>query len=307
MNSFSFNRFWKMLRWLISMNRVILLGFLVGVTFAVFLTQLMTFVFSPSEDVLSYLLNCAGFGDFMIPFCMAVLVSLLFSNYTSIGSKQQRGTFLMIPATNMEKFLALIVHVTVVSGLCAIVGYIIGDCLRMASLWIWAQLSSDPEATTGVMWKYDAVNRIYYLWTSTVPMVFGKLTLHLITMWSSVIYWNWLEWASWIVTVVTVVWTHSLFTLGGTLLRKYTFVITGVVWLAIVLLFLGFLSHFDLSVFIKSWNVDHYEYTEVGSMAYVLMLILPLLSYFNYRASFHIFKGFQLITNKWTNYDILKR
>jgi hypothetical protein len=39
----------------------------------------------------------------------------------------------------------------------------------------------------------------------------------------------------------------------------------------------------------------------------VLAVVLPLLAVINYWASFHIFKGFQLITNKWTNYDILKR
>jgi len=32
-----------------------------------------------------------------------------------------------------------------------------------------------------------------------------------------------------------------------------------------------------------------------------------LLTCFNYWASFHVFKHFELITNKWTNYDILKR
>ena len=274
MNSFSVNRFGQVLGWLISMNRVRLLGFTAGIMFSTFLIQLMLFVFGSSEKVVDYLWSCVDFGSFFIPFLVLFLLSMTYTSFTSVGNNQQRGTFLMIPATNLEKYLSLIVYITVICGLCTIVGYILGDCLRMACLWIWAQFSADPGAAVGEVYNYNAVDGTYYLWS---------------------------------VAVVTAVWTHSLFTVGGTLLRKYTFVVAGVAWLAIILLFLWFIHYFNLSVFNKEWRVDHYEYTTVGVMAYVLMLALPLLSYFNYKASFHIFKGFQLITNNWINYDILKR
>ncbi len=307
MNSFSINRFWQMLCWLINMNRVRLLGLTAGVMFSTFLIQLMLFVFGSSEKVVDYLWSCADFGSFFIPFLILFLLSMTYTSFTSVGNKQQRGTFLMIPATNLEKFLSLIVYMTVICGLCTIAGYILGDCLRMGCLWIGAQFSADPGAATGEVYNFNAVDGTYYLWYSSVYWVFGKLVPHFMTVWSSCIYWGWYEWASWIVAVLIAVWTHSLFTLGGTLLRKYTFVVTGVAWLAIILLFLWFIHYFNLSVFNKEWRVDHYEYTTVDVMAYVLMVALPLLSYFNYWASFHIFKHFELITNKWTNYDILKR
>ena len=67
------------------------------------------------------------------------------------------------------------------------------------------------------------------------------------------------------------------------------------------------LNHIDASMFTSHWDGDKYVSQEVGFFAYVLAVVLPLLSIFNYWAAFHIFKGFQLITNKWTNYDILKR
>ena len=308
MNSFSINRFGQMLRWLISMNRVMLLGLTVGATFAVFLIQLMTLEVSSGGDVISYLRDCSGFGEFMIPIFMAVLVSSLFSNYTSIGTKQQRGTFLMIPATNMEKFLALIVHVTVVCGLCAIVGYIVGDSLRMASLWIWSQISADPEFSTCIVVNNNGADKTYCFWSSTVSWLLGPMTPPLNTVCGNGIFSAWFLWARWICISLGSIWTCSFFTLGGTLLRKYSFAITGVFWLAIVLLFMGTLAHFNHSVFGKVTLADGTIVTAtVDTLAYVLMVVLPLLSYLNYRASFHIFKGFQLITNKWTNYDILKR
>jgi hypothetical protein len=235
-------------------------------------------------------------------------VCLAFTSFTSIGSKQQRGTWLMIPATNLEKFLSLIVYVTVICGLCAIVGYILGDCLRMGCLWIGAQLSADPAMKAFEVYNYNGVDGTYNLWSSTVYWLFCDMTPHLLTVWGSSIYWSWFEWASWIVHTLIAIWIHSFFTLGGTLLRKYAFVATGVFWIAIMLLFMGSLAHFNVSVFGNVTLADGTIVTmKVNTLAYVLMVVLPLLSYFNYRASFHIFKGYQLITNKWTNYDILKR
>ena len=67
------------------------------------------------------------------------------------------------------------------------------------------------------------------------------------------------------------------------------------------------MHYFELSMFTSNWEDGKYVSGEVGIPAYILAILLPLLSVFNYWASFHIFKNFQLITNKWTNYDILKR
>ena len=311
MNSFSINRFWQVLCWLINVNRVRLLGFTAGIMFSTFLIQLLMFVFGSHETILPYLYSCVRFGSFFIPFSIPVTVSLAFTSFTGIGSKQQRGTWLMIPATNLEKFLSLIVYVTVICGLCAIVGYILGDSLRMGGLWIGAQLSADPAMRASQVAEelyFDHADGTYYLWSSTVPWMLREMMPHAFTVWNSSFYSGLFQWAFLIVHVLTVIWIHSFFTLGSTLLRKYTFVITGLVWIAIVLLFMASLYHFNASVFGNVTTPDGTIVTRtVDTLAYVLIVALPLLSCFNYWASFHIFKGFQLITNNWTNYDILKR
>ena len=307
MNSFSFNRCGKMLRWLVSVNRTNLLGLFAGFTFFIFLLQMATFIFGSFEQVVPFIQRSADFGSFFIPFSLLIIASNAFTNFTSIGTKQQRGTFLSIPASNLEKYLALIVYMVVACGLCAIVGYILGDCLRMASLWIWAMASNDPSFIACEVANFNGVDQTYYLWSSTVPSLFSKMTPHLMTMWTSVIYWNWYEWTSFIIAVFWAVWTHSLFMLAGTLLRKYAFIVSGALWMTIMILFMWTMGHFNLTVFHTVWDGDKYVGNAVGVMAYVLMVALPLFTIFNYWASFHIFKGFQLITNKWTNYDILKR
>ena len=307
MNSFSFNRCGKVLRWLVSVNRISLLGLIAGFTFFIFLLQMATFIFGSFEQVVPFIQRSADFGSFFIPFSLLIIASNAFTNFTSIGTKQQRGTFLSIPASNLEKYLALIVYMVVACGLCAIVGYILGDCLRMASLWIWAMASNDPSFIACEVANFNGVDQTYYLWSSTVPSLFSKMTPHLMTMWTSVIYWNWYEWASFMIAVIWAVWTHSLFMLAGTLLRKYAFIVSGALWMTIMILFMWTMGHFNLTVFQTVWDGDKYVGNAVGVMAYVLMVALPLFTIFNYWASFHIFKGFQLITNKWTNYDILKR
>ena len=307
MNSFSFNRCGKVLRWLVSVNRVNLLGLIAGFTFFIFLLQMATFIFGSFEQVVPFIQRSADFGSFFIPFSILIIASNAFTNFTSIGTKQQRGTFLTIPASNLEKYLALIVYMVVACGLCAIVGYILGDCLRMACLWIWAHASNDPSFTACEVFNFNGVDQTYYLWTSTVPSLFSKMAPHLMTVWSSGIYWDWYVWATFIIAVILAVWTHSLFMLAGTLLRKYAFIISGALWMTIMSLYMWTLSHLDLTVFQTVWDGEKYVGNAVGGMAYVLMVVLPLFTIFNYWASFHIFKGFQLITNKWFNYDILKR
>jgi hypothetical protein len=124
-------------------------------------------------------------------------------------------------------------------------------------------------------------------------------------------------------------WIHSTYTLGGTLLRKYTFVASSLVIISAFILAIWLITEFDLQIFyvdtfIDGQSIDVLRQSgaldangpwsaksvqiihKVGALGYFITVALPILSIFNYWASFHIFKGFQLITNKWINYDFHK-
>jgi len=109
-----------------------------------------------------------------------------------------------------------------------------------------------------------------------------------------------------IVICAFIVWMHSLYIFGGTLLRKYSFVASSVMLILFMMLLAWLTGHYHLTIFTSNWEDDRYVRQEVGALAYALAVVLPLLSVFNYWASYRIFKGFQLITNKWTNYDFHK-
>ena len=132
------------------------------------------------------------------------------------------------------------------------------------------------------------------------------------------------------ITLISLfVWIHSLYIFGGTLLRKYAFVASSLVIILAFVLMAWLVNKFNFQFFyvdtiidgqsmdalrqsgaldangpvpVKSVQIVH----KVGALGYFITVALPLLSIFNYWASFHIFKGFQLITNKWTNYDFHK-
>jgi hypothetical protein len=216
-----------------------------------------------------------------------------------VNEKRKREAFLMLPASNLEKFLALMTYTSVVCVLGVFLAFVLGDSLRMAWFWVSGPYTEIETSVIG-----NPVET-YYWWSSAIPKMMDNLTPHILEADSC----NWFYLVMNIVVIAAIaVWTHSLLIIGGTLLRKYSFVASMLVFILFVWLLSWTIHHFGLYLFWSDvWKDGHHYVSEVGALAYILAVLLPLLSVFNYWASFHIFKNFQLITNKWTNYDILKR
>ena len=281
MNSFSFNRFWKVLCWYFGINRRGLVMWTIGYSIAVFLGEMMFFYLSIGNDTESILNNIVQFCKIFITIALGVGISVIFYD---LNKKTRRQTFLMLPASNLEKVLAAVLYCTVGWSFCVFLSYAAGDTLRMV---VRSLAYGDP-------------------WILSIPMYleqvdpgFGDAMFHKHT----------LHYQEVSITVVTafLVWLHSLYILGGTLLRRYVFVVVSVFFILCMIAYTWIMHYFHFSMFYSNWVGDHYERQYVGTMGYVMAVVLPLLSAFNYWASFHIFKHFEQITNKWTNYDILKR
>ena len=302
MNNFSFNRFGQTLRWVLATNFRKLLAWTIGATLMVLLGEMFIYGLNGMDAHPNPIQMLRDFADIGSAIFILITVVLVCSVVSSINDKRRRETFLMLPSSNLEKYLALVFYTSVICVLCMFLAYVVGDALRMALLWgehlMWGQETVSQVA------NYNGVDETYYNWSSSVPWMLSKLIPRLITVWGNGIYWTWEnEWSTLIFHVVLAVWVHSIYTLGGTLFRKNSFAITSVVLLASVALFNQVLSYFGLAVY--NW-VDH-VLRGITSVGVVLCILLPIFSLINYWASFRIFKSFQLITNKWTNYDILKR
>lgn len=292
MNTFSFNRFGKMLRWVLSVNQRRILYAIAGSVVGVFMAEMILLRMSSLDSPFRMLNQYGDVGAAVFAVASLILVSTIVSG---VNEKRKREAFLMLPASNLEKFLALMTYTSVVCVLGVFLAFVLGDSLRMA--WFWV---SGPYTEA----KVSYIDYYYYWWSSAIPKMMDNLTPHILEADSC--NWFYLVMNLFVITAIAV-WTHSLLIIGGTLFRKYSFVISCLVFILFWVIFVKTMHYFELSMFTSTWENGRYVSGEVGIPAYILAVLLPLLSVFNYWASFHIFKNFQLITNKWTNYDILKR
>ena len=296
MNTFSFNRFGKTLRWVMAVNFRTLLMWTIGSVVAVFVGELMAAEmghYSAYEMV--YKFGTMGSALF-------ILVSLIMAStiVSSVNEKRKRQAFLMMPSTNLEKFLSLLVYTSVICVACVFLAFVLGDCLRMA--WFWIKIHSfSAEYQVSVIG--DPVET-YHGWSSALPKLIENLTPNMLDPESDRYTWFYNAMTLFVISAVGV-WIHSLLIICGTLLRKYAFVVASLIIILCSILLSWTIHHFGLFLFWGDVWKDgiHYE-SEVGALAYVLAVLLPALAVFNYWASFRMFKDFQLITNKWTNYDI---
>ena len=308
MNSFSINRFGQTFRWVLATNFRNFLAWTLGAAVGVFLMEMILIAFNITPDggkYIPFLYSISNICQIALIIFVLVALSTGFADYQK---KPQREAFLMLPSTNLEKFLTVVIYVTVVWSLAGFLAFVVGDTLRMAV----RALAYGNE------------------WYSLVPRMLDLFSEMIITydegmMIKTIPY----KICAPIAIFGMFIWIHSLYIFGGTLLRKYTFVASSLVIILAFLLITWLVQKFNLQVFyvdtvIDGQSVDALRQSgaldangpwsaksvqiihKVGALGYFITVALPILSIFNYWASFHIFKGFQLITNKWINYDFHK-
>ena len=295
MNSFNIKRFGQTLRWVLSVNQRRIFYAMAGSVVGVFMAEMILLRMSSYDSPFTMLRHYGDVGAALFAVASLILVSTIVSG---VNEKRKREAFLMLPASNLEKFLALMTYTSVVCVLGVFLAFVLGDSLRMVWFWISGPYTEVETSVMGEPVEY------YYWWSSAIPKMMDNLTPHILEADSC--NWFYLVMNLFVIAAIAV-WTHSLLIIGGTLFRKYSFVISCLVFILFWVIFVKTMHYFELSMFTSTWENGRYVSGEVGIPAYILAILLPLLSVFNYWASFQIFKGFQLLTNKWTNYDILKR
>ena len=309
MNNFSFNRFGQTFRWVLATNFRNFLAWTLGAAVGVFLMEMILVAFNVHSDGGNYVpvLYSTISQICQIALIIFVLVALS-TGFADYQKKPQREAFLMLPSTNLEKFLTVVIYVTVVWSLAGFLAFAVGDTLRMTV----------RALAYGNEW-YSLVPKMLDLFGEMIPSYEDGMMIRPISY----------RVCAPIVLIGLFIWIHSTYILGGTLLRKYAFVASSLAIILAVVLMTWLnqkynLQFFYVDTFIDGQSVDALRQSgaldangpvpvksvqvihKVGALGYFITVALPILSIFNYWASFHIFKGFQLITNKWTNYDFHK-
>ena len=309
MNSFSLNRFWNTFRWVVATNFRNFIAWTLGAAVGAFLMEMIFVAMNVHSDGGNYVpvLYSTISQICQIALIIFVLVALS-TGFADYLKKTKREAFLMLPSTNLEKFLTVVIYVTVVWSLAGFLAFAVGDTLRMAV----------RALAYGNEW-YSLVPKMLDLFGEMIPSYEDGMMIRPISY----------RVCAPIALIGLFVWLHSTYILGGTLLRKYAFVASSLVIISAFILMAWLnqkynLQFFYVDTFIDGQSVDALRQSgaldangpwsaksvqiihKVGALGYFITVALPILSIFNYWASFHIFKGFQLITNKWTNYDFHK-
>ena len=295
-------------RWVVTTNFRNFLAWTLGAGVGAFLMEMILVALNIHSDGGNYvpLLYSTISQICQIALIIFVLVALS-TGFADYQKKAKREAFLMLPSTNLEKFLAVVIYVTVVWSLAGFLAFAIGDTLRMAV----------RALAFGNEW-YSLVPKVLDMFSEMIPTFDDGMMIYTISF----------KVCTPIFLVGLFVWIHSTYILGGTLLRKYAFVLSSLVIISVFLLLAWLIHKFNLNVFYVDTMIDGQSlealrqsgaltdgevpvesiqvFHKVAPLGYFLTVALPIISIFNYWASFHIFKGFQLITNKWTNYDFYK-
>lgn len=187
--------------------------------------------------------------------------------FINMKTKASRSLFLMLPATNMEKFTSRLLYTVLGTSLMIVASWMIADIIQFVfSLFLTPGMQG---SLVGKTFHFIVRNGTSVL-GQTFPV--GMLLLSL------------------------TIFTHSFFTLGGTVFRKSATLLT--ICSSFILMFLTAL----ISSFVDADVLRHLvQSIEPNTFGWLMVMVLLLLSAFNYWAAYKLFTHMQIINNKWFN------
>ena len=199
--------------------------------------------------------------------------------FINMKTKASRSLFLMLPATNMEKFTSRLLYTVLGTFLMIVASWMIADIIQLVfSLFLTPGMQGSlvGKAFEELFLKdnFDSSHFIVRNGTSVLGQTFpvGMFLLSL------------------------TIFTHSFFTLGGTVFRKSATLLT--ICSSFILMFLMAL----ISSFVDE-DVLRYlvQSMEPNTFGWLMVMVFLLLSAFNYWAAYKLFTHMQIINNKWFN------
>lgn len=223
-----------------------------------------------------YLGNVSGSFMFISFIIFIFCGSRIFIN---MKTKASRSLFLMLPATNMEKFISRLLYTVVGTSLMIFASWMIADIIQFVfSLFLTPGMQGSlvARAFEQLFLKnnFDSSHFVVRNGTSVLGQTFpvGMFLLSL------------------------TIFNHSFFTLGGTIFRKSATLLT--ICSSFILMFLMAL----ISSFVDDDVLVHFvQSMQPNTFGWLMVMVLLLLSVFNYWASYKLFTHMQIINNKWFN------
>lgn len=223
-----------------------------------------------------YLGNVSGLFMFISFIIFFFCGSRIFIN---MKTKASRSLFLMLPATNMEKFISRLLYTVVGTFLMIVASWMIADMIQFVfSLFLTPGMQGSlvARAFEQLFLKnnFDSSHFVVRNGTSVLGQTFPVgMVLFSLTL-----------------------FTHSFFTLGGTVFRKSATLLT--ICSSFILMFATAM----ISSFVDEDVLVHFVHSmEPDTFGWLMVNVFLLLSVFNYWVSYKLFTHMQVINNKWFN------
>ncbi len=272
-NTFDFNRFKMVVKWDAFTNKAFYLrstlGLALGLSlFCIF--GLYTFRENWMDETDAAKTFYGVFMNTMVGNTMLIATIGFFcfagNCFHNMNNKLRRATYLMLPATKLEKYLARFFNITVGGFILCLVAILIADFVQFIFSFI---ITPGFHASL----TYSNFQFMNYM--------AGRSTNEVIAL--SAIIWS------------TVIFVHSFYTLGSTIFSKYALLIT--TGIGIVLIYISGYSLKDAGINISiNDGTDTFCY---NSLIYAAILLV--LSAICYLSSYKLFTRMQVINNKWIN------
>lgn len=215
----------------------------------------------------------SGMAMFTIFMSLTIGASFIFNN---MQSKQQRIAYLMMPATNLEKFLARYLHVSIGYMVCVAVALVFADLMQ----YIFTKIMLDGVGGSVIGTMYNDV------FSNNEPSTFKFGDMRV------------LGWYVDAMAITIIFSTNAFWTFCGTIYRRqawlFTFCTAFVLWF--LLIFIN-TNVYDFATLIFS-NINEDNWKVYFWIFFILGWVVNVALYWG---SYKIFSRMQVINNKWLN------
>lgn len=266
--SFSFNGLWRVVRWDVASGWR---GYLAGLWAAASLLLLMFIVNSRViGGSLVALTDAQSMGykaDLVLSaFVFAMVCGASFATL-GLGDKSRRAAFFMLPATQLEKFVARCLQFTVGLAFMFVVAVAVADALYlMFCLFV---------GTT------DGLHSVLALFAGRLAEAVSEPFVQQLDPGESNVVFG-------IYSILAYVWLQSLMLVGSVLFSRWQFALTSMV-LIVSYVILGFALY---PQFREPVSFTFFE---------VAVAVLPVLIVAHYALAYRLFRRMQLVGRKWIN------
>ena len=272
-NNFQFSRLLMVMRWDMFTNLKSYLNMMLGMTFALlpfFIMQLYQlskqYQLFPDTIDLSYL----GMSQYVLMIFSIAMYMMATQIFMVMKTTGQREQFLMLPASNLEKYISRFLFSTLGAAVAMITAIVVSDLVQLIFSFVLlpGHHQSVCLSTMALLWK---------IWTTFIENndSTGALLLSL--------------------SIVTCgVLVHSFFILCGTLFHKHTIVVSGILFIAMTYLVIYVIESVSDTITTYLMHGDN-------SWLFSLLIAELLLGGFQYWLSYKVFTRMQVICNKWIN------